>query len=121
MTTAVSEILKQAETLSADEQVELAARLLEQARQTAEAAPHNGRHDETVNAEASPQTGGEESLSESDEDDDWLDVFSLKHVPPEDSFVVQMRFVDGGEGKPRRYDFGDLFDDDDEEETVESG
>ncbi|MCI0392313.1 MAG: hypothetical protein MOB07_26575 [Acidobacteria bacterium] len=41
-----------------------------------------------------------------------LDVFSLKWMPPEDSFVVQARFVDAGMGEPARYDFSGIFDDD---------
>jgi len=47
----------------------------------------------------------------SEEDVEGLDVFSLRHMPPEDSFVVQMRFVEAGEGKPARYDFSGIFDD----------
>ncbi|MDX2043498.1 MAG: hypothetical protein SF097_19935 [Acidobacteriota bacterium] len=47
----------------------------------------------------------------SEEDVEGLDVFSLRHMPPEDSFVVQMRFVEAGEGEPARYDFSGIFDD----------
>lgn len=47
----------------------------------------------------------------SEEDIEGLDVFSLRHMPPEDSFVVQMRFVEAGEGEPARYDFSGIFDD----------
>lgn len=46
----------------------------------------------------------------SEEDIEGLDVFSLRHRPPEDSFVVQMRFVEAGEGEPARYDFSGIFD-----------
>ena len=43
-----------------------------------------------------------------------LDVFDLGYMPPEDSFAMQMRFVDAGEGEPARYDFSGIFDDDEE-------
>jgi hypothetical protein len=49
-----------------------------------------------------------------DQDIEGLDVFDLQHVPPEDSFTVQMRFVDAGEGEPARFDFSEIFDDDEE-------
>ena len=49
-----------------------------------------------------------------DENVEGVDVFSLRHMPPEDSFVVQMRFVDAGEGEPARYDFSGIFDDNEE-------
>lgn len=105
MTTAVSELLKQAEALSAAERMELAAKLREQARQ---------------NAEAAPPVSAEESDGDAEEDDDWLDGFSFRPVPPIDSYVIKVRFVDAGLGEPQRYDFGDLFDDDDEEEDEEA-
>jgi hypothetical protein len=89
MATALSEIMRQAEKLSAGEQLELAAKLIEINR-TAE----EQQDEETV---------------------EGLDVFSLRHMPPEDSFVVQMRFVDAGEGEPARFDFSGIFDDDEEE------
>ncbi|MGH9853990.1 MAG: hypothetical protein ACREBD_29445 [Blastocatellia bacterium] len=88
MTTAVSEILTQTELLSAAEQLELAARLMEQAQQ---------------------------NVSESDEIEEGLDVFSLNHVPPKDSYVVMMKFVDAGRGEPTRYDFSEIFGDEEEE------
>ena len=37
--------------------------------------------------------------------DEGLDVFSFRRMPPEDSFVVQMQFVEAGEGEPLRYGF----------------
>lgn len=86
MATALSEIMKHVEELSADEQLELAAKLIE------------------INRNVDGDQGAEELES--------LDVFSLRHMPPEDSFVVQMRFVDAGEGDPARFDFGGAFDDD---------
>jgi hypothetical protein len=49
--------------------------------------------------------------SEDEEEAEPLDVFSLKSMPPEDSFVIQARFVDAGIGESARYDFSDIFDD----------
>ncbi len=89
MATALSEIMRQAEKLSAGEQLELAAKLIEINRKA-----EDEQDEETV---------------------EGLDVFSLRHMPPEDSFVVQMRFVDAGEGEPARFDFSGIFDDDEEE------
>jgi len=88
--------------------------LMEQARQTAEALPRNGHQREAPGAEPPSQPDAEESVSENDEGEDWLDVFSLNHVPPKASYVIKVKFVDGGRGQPRRYDFGDLFDDEEE-------
>jgi hypothetical protein len=88
MATALSEIMKQAEKLSADEQLELAAKLIE------------------INRIDQDDQG--------EEDTEGLDVFSLRHMPPEDSFVVQMRFMDAGEGEPARFDFSGVFDDEEE-------
>ncbi|MCI0392312.1 MAG: hypothetical protein MOB07_26570 [Acidobacteria bacterium] len=51
-----------------------------------------------------------ERLSPDEEEENWLDDFSLNHAPPLDSYVIKVKFVDGGRGQPRRYDFGDLFD-----------
>jgi hypothetical protein len=89
MATALNEIMRQAKQLSANEQLELAAQLLE--------------------------TNGTVQDESGDENVEGLDVFSLRHMPPEDSFVVQMRFVDEGEGEPARFDFSGIFDDDEEE------
>jgi hypothetical protein len=91
MATALSEIMKQAEKLSADEQLELAAKLIK------------------INRNVEDDQGAEEL--------EGLDVFSLRHMPPEDSFVVQMRFVDAGEGEPMRFDFSGVFDNDEEGEA----
>lgn len=91
MATALSEIMKQAERLSADEQLELAAKLIE------------------INRTVEDDQDGENV--------EGLDVFSLRYMPPEDSFVVQMRFVDAGEGEPARFDFSGVFDDDEEGEA----
>ncbi len=110
MTVAISEILKQVEVLPLAEQLELAAKLSEQMRQNIEALPHNGSPAQAVEA-ASP------ALPDAEDDDDWLDGFRFNPVPPIDSYVIQVKFIDGGRGQPRRYDFGDLFDD--EEEATE--
>ena len=93
---AVSQILKQTKLLSPEEQLELVNELLGQARQGLEPASflRNG--------------------FENDEAEDVIDVSSLKHVPPKDSYEIKVKFVDGGRGQPRRYDFGDLFDDEGE-------
>lgn len=119
MASALTEILKQAEQLSAEEQLELAARLMEQAQRHAEATPHNGRQGEAAGTEPSSPPGAGESVSKNDEEEDWLDAFSLNHVPPKASYVIKVKFVDGGRGQPRRYDFGDLFDDEEEGESTD--
>lgn len=93
MNTAVSEILTQTEALSTEEQLELATRLMEQAQ----------------------QNGGEEITSGDDEAEEGLDVFSLNHLPPKDSYVVMMKFVDAGRGAPARYDLSEIFGDEAEE------
>ncbi len=98
MTTAVSQILKQTKLLSPQEQLELVNELLGGARQIAEPV-------------SLPRTGGEAD----DEFENVIDVSSLKRVPPKDSYEIQVKFVDGGRGEPRRYDFGDLFDEEGEE------
>jgi hypothetical protein len=86
MTITVSDILTQTELLSAEEQLELATRLMEQAQQ-----------------------------NKDDEVEEGLDVFSLNHVPPKDSYVVMMKFVDAGRGEPTRYDFSEIFGNEEEE------
>lgn len=53
-------------------------------------------------------------MTTADEYVEGLDVFDLQYRPPEDSFTVQVHFVDAGEGEPARYDFGGIFDDDNE-------
>ncbi|MGH9844128.1 MAG: hypothetical protein ACREEM_35835 [Blastocatellia bacterium] len=115
MTTAGSEILERAESLSSEEQLGLAVGLMEQARQTVVPLPRNSPQREAPGGELLSQPDAEESVSETDEAD-WLDVFSLNHVPPIASYVIQVKFADGGRGQPDRYDFSDLFDDEDEGE-----
>lgn len=102
MTTAVSEILKQAERLSPDEQVELATNLMEQAQ----------RH-----AEASSQLCTEEDVSENEEEGDWLDTLDLKLMPLKIAYTKHVRYRFVGRMKPLPYDFGDLFDDKEEVEV----
>src|SRR5215210_3173495 len=96
MTLAVSQILKQTKFLSPQEQLELVNELLGQTRQNAEPVSllRNG--------------------VEKDEAEEMIDVSALKHVPPKASYEIKVKFVDGGRGEPRRYDFGDLFDDEKE-------
>ncbi len=106
MTTAVSEILQQVEFLSPTEQLELTAKLAERAQQNATPAPHNGSPAFEAELPAPSEAAAD--------DEDWLeslDVFDLKRMPPEDSFVVRMRFVEAGMGEPLRYDFSGIFND----------
>lgn len=117
MAMAASEILKQAEQLSADEQVELATKLMEQARQIAKALPRNG-HQREVPAAEPGQSGVEEGASDENETEEGLDVFSLNHVPPKWTYMAQARFYYVGRGKPTPYDLSDVFNDE-EEDTEE--
>ena len=112
MTATAIEILKQTESLSAQEQLELANKLMEQAQRYAKATPHNGRQKEALQVGPSAQIGT--ATGNEDEIEEELDGFSLKHVPPKSSYAIKARFVDGGHGQPQRYDFGDLFDDEEE-------
>ena len=105
MTIAISEILKQVALLSLEEQRELATKVMEQAQQKAA----NGSPAKVAEAELPAQ------FDAAEDNEDWLDVFSLNHVPPKDSYTVMMKFVDGGRGEPARYDFSDIFDDEEEE------
>jgi len=116
MTTAVREILERAELLSSEEQMELATRLMEQARQSVKALPQNGLQRETSSAEPPAQPGAEAGVSEDDEDDDWLDTLDLKLMPPKRTYMAQARFHYVGRGKPLPYDFGDRFDTENEDD-----
>lgn len=100
MTTAVSQILKQTKLLSPQEQMELVSELLGGVQQLAELTPKTG-------------TRGEAD-DEDYEFEDVIDFSSLRRVPPKDSYEIKVTFVDGGRLQPRRYDFGDLFDDEEE-------
>ncbi|MBL8191919.1 MAG: hypothetical protein JNK38_28165 [Acidobacteria bacterium] len=101
MTTAVSQILKQTKLLSPQEQLELVNELLAGTQQFSDLTPKTGT--------------GDEVNDEGDEFEDVIDYSSLKRVPPKDSYEIKVTFVDGGRLQPRRYDFGDLFDDEEEE------
>lgn len=85
MATALSEIMKQVESLPAYDQKALAAQL----------SARNG------------YAVGEAAESESVA----LDVFSLALMPPEDAYTVAMRFEEAGEGEPARFDFTGIFND----------
>src|SRR5262249_46164947 len=108
MTTALIEILRQAEKLSADEQLELAAKLIERARKSSAVFAPRRRH-EMIDLASGPPTGQIDQTVEDEQGEEnieGLDVFSLHYIPPEDAFVVQMRFVDAGQGEPARFDCG---------------
>jgi hypothetical protein len=113
MTTAVSEILKQAEQLSPDEQMELVTKLMEQARRRAESPLRNG---EASGAESLSQPDAEERASENGEEEDWLDNLDLKLMPPKWTYTAHVRFHYVGRLQPLPYDFDDFFDDDEEGE-----
>jgi hypothetical protein len=100
MTVAVSEILKQAAFLSVEEQQELAARLLEQARQQLDSQPSDGTPGESP-ASATPES------SEETDDDSILDVFSLNRVPPKRTYTMKVRYKFVGRGKPMPYELDD--------------
>ena len=109
MTIAINEILKQVEFLSPAERDELAAKLAEQVRPHNGATAHNGSVAQTLEAEPLAQSDTEA------EDEDWLDVFRLNHIPPKWTYTVEAQFYDGGRGKPMPYDLSDIFPE--EEET----
>ncbi|MGH9930941.1 MAG: hypothetical protein ACREA9_17165 [Pyrinomonadaceae bacterium] len=119
MTTAVSEILKQAEQLSPDERLELAARLNGRWEQNAEPKTDNGNLPEAVAAPATAQLSAEAGGSEDDEEDNWLDTLDLKLMPPKRTYMARARFHYVGRGKPLPYDFGDRFDTETETEGDE--
>ncbi|MCG3161672.1 MAG: hypothetical protein JMDDDDMK_02869 [Acidobacteria bacterium] len=101
MTTAVNEIFKQAELLSAAEQSELAKMLLDQARLKAATSP-----DQLVSQEdAVPDEDADEDTEEP------LDVFSLEVMPPKWVYTAQAQYHFVGRGEPLPYDFRDFFDD----------
>lgn len=101
MTTAVSEILKQVERLSDDEQFVLVASLTEQLEQSTESVERNDRSPRDV-----------DSVSEADlpaEPDEGKipDVFSLNRVPPQRTYTMRVRYKFVGPGKPKPYPLGD--------------
>jgi hypothetical protein len=113
MSTAISEILKQAERLSIEEQLELAAKLTEQAQRRAEASPRNG---EVTGAEAPSLPCLGEGVSENEEDEDWLDTLDLKMMPLKTAYTARVRFHYVGRLQPLPFDFDDFFDDEEEGE-----
>ncbi len=113
MTTAVRDILERAESLSSEEQRELAAMLIERAQRHAEVLSLNG---EALGAESLAQPSAEESESEDEEGDDWLDTLDLKLMPPKRVYTARVRFHYVGRMEPLPYDFGDFFDDEEEGE-----
>ena len=112
MTLAISEILKQVELLSPDEQQELTATLMEKTQQRARSS--NGHSTATPLA---PKPLVNDAEAEEEDDDDWLDTLVLKPIPPKDVYTIKVKLVDGGRLQPLRYDFGDLFDDEEEGEN----
>jgi hypothetical protein len=78
MTTAVREIVKQAKNLSADEQLELAAWLIGQARESTSV------------------------IEDEDEAEVW-DVFSLNHVPTKNAYTMRVKYVFSGKAQPLPY------------------
>ena len=104
MTVAINEILKQVEVLSPTEQVELAAKLSEQVRQNAEAVPRNGRRSELPTGEPPLSGAAADAPSAEAAEEDWLDVFSLNHVPPKRVYLARARFHYVGRGKPMPYE-----------------
>lgn len=106
MTLAISEILKQVELLSPNEQQELTATLMERARSS------NGH---STAAPPAPEPLANDA--EAEEDDDWLDTLVLKPIPPKHTYTIKVKLIDGGRLEPLRYDFGDLFDDEEERES----
>jgi hypothetical protein len=113
MSTAVSEILKQAEQLSPDERVELMTGLMEQAQRRAAPPLRNG---EASGAESLSQPGVEERGSENGEEEDWLGNLDLKPMPPKWTYTGHVQFHYVGRLQPLPYDFGDFFDDEEEGE-----
>src|SRR5262245_17585290 len=93
MAIALIEIMKLAEKLSADEQLELAAKLIEQVRKSSAVVSPPRQHEIPVY----PATNPVNQLVEDEREDESLEdpgPFSPRHIPPEDFFVAQRRFVD---------------------------
>ncbi len=87
MTIAVSEVLKQAAFLSSAEQMELAARLTEQARQSAAAEP-------PVSAEA----------GDGEAEEPWFSLSKLNRLPLNQAVTMRIRVRYKGRLKPLPYD-----------------
>jgi hypothetical protein len=104
MTTAVSEIFKQAKMLSAEEQSELAEMLIEQARLKAAIS---------LDQIASHR---EASLDEDEDMGEPLDDLSLEFMPPKWTYTARAKFLYVGRGEPLAYDFSDFFDNESDSE-----
>lgn len=112
MTLAISEILKQVELLSPDEQQELKHVLDERLRAQPATTYSNG-----VPKESTPVSVMLES-DEAEDDDAIFDVHSLNRVPPKRTYLARAKFHFVGRGKPMPYELdSDLL----EEETVSEG
>src|SRR5262245_42629047 len=115
MAIALIEIMKLAEKLSADEQLELAAKLIEQVRKSgAVVSPPR-----QLEIPVYPVTNLVNQLVEDKQEDESVQdpsPFSTRHIPPEDFFVAQRRFVDSNEeDNSTGFDFSEIFDDDDKD------
>ena len=108
MTTAVREIVKQAENLSADEQLELAAWLIGQARESTGVAPGNRRRLESSDAGSQPQLDEEASVIEDEDEAEISDVFSLNRVAPKSAYTMRVRYVFSGKAQPLPYQLEEL-------------
>ena len=107
MTTAVSEILKQVEQLSDDEQFVLVASLTEQLEQSTESAERNDRPPRDVDSVSQTQQGSEADLPAEPDDGKIPDVFSLNRVPPQRTYTMRVRYKFVGPGKPKPYPLSD--------------
>ncbi len=52
----------------------------------------------------------------SEESDDPIEGLELRLMPPNKTYTAQAHFYYAGRGEPLPYDFGDYFDDDEDEE-----
>ena len=111
MTIAISEILQQVKLLSPKEQLELAAKLTEQAQQTINAMSAQAGQAE---AEAPLFLSREAEAIEEEEDADWLDTLDLKLMPWKEITTARVRVQEVGRLQPLPHDFSDYFDDEEE-------
>ena len=111
MTIAISEILQQVKLFSPEEQLEMVARLAEQARQTIKEMSPQARQAE---ADALPVMGAEGSARD---EENWLATLDLKMMPPKRTYSIRARFHKVGRLQPLPYDFGDFFDHEEESES----
>ena len=106
------EIMKLTEKLSPDEQLELAAKLIEQVRKNStDISPPR-----QLEMKGYPATGPANQTvddKQGEEDVEGPNIFRQRLMPPEDFFVAQMRFVDADKRDPADFDFSEIFDDED--------